>query len=213
MLPDALWAYRTTYKTPISMSPYQLVYGKTCHLPVKLEHRAHWAIKNMDYKLAGRNRQVQLAELEEWRERAYHSAKIYKDPTKRWHDKRIKPNEFKPGDKVLMSNSRVKLFGEGKHRSKWKGPCTVIDTSSHGAITLQDNDGEYFKVNGHCLKLFYEPFQPGEIFDEIKLVDFDSTHLLLRDKAHAPLDHLAHDLRSPHDETEAQTSPEGGGRT
>ena len=95
---------------------------------------AHWAIKkwNMDYKLARRNRQMQLAELEEWREKAYHSAKIYKDRTKRWHDKRIKPKEFKPGDKLLLFNSRVKLFGEGKLRSKWKGPYTVINTSSHG---------------------------------------------------------------------------------
>ena len=60
MVPDALWAYRTTYKTPIGMSPYQLVYGKMCHLPVKLQHRAHWTVKkwNMDFKLAGRNRQM-----------------------------------------------------------------------------------------------------------------------------------------------------------
>jgi hypothetical protein len=53
-------------------------------------------------------------------EKAYHSAKIYKDKTKRWHDKRVKPKEFKAGDKVLMFNSSVNLFGEGKPRSKWK---------------------------------------------------------------------------------------------
>jgi hypothetical protein len=119
-LPDALWAYRTSYKSLLGMLPYQLVYGKTCNLPVELEHRAHWAIQkfNMDFKKAGIRRKQQLSVLEEWRNKAYHSAKIYREKTKKWHDKRIKQTEFKLGDTVLLFNSRVKLFGHGKHRSK-----------------------------------------------------------------------------------------------
>jgi len=75
-LPEALWAYRIAYKTPIGMSSYQLVYGKTCLLPVELEHRAHWAIRkwNMDLKQAGGHRRRKISKLEEWRDRACHSA-------------------------------------------------------------------------------------------------------------------------------------------
>ena len=92
----------------------------------------------------------------------------------RWHDKRFKPKEFKPGDKVLLFNSRIKLFGEGKLRSKWKGPYIVVNASSHGAVTLQDDDDKIFKVNGQRLKVFHMPYNSSEEFDIINLVEFDT---------------------------------------
>ena len=99
---------------------------------------------------------MQLSELDEWHEKAYHNSKISKERTKRWHDKRIK-KEFILGDKVLLFNSRVKLFRHKKLQSKWEGPFKVINTSSHGAVTLQNDEGMLFKVNGHRLKIFLDP--------------------------------------------------------
>ena len=108
---------------------------------------------------------MQLSKHDEWHEKAYHNSKIYRERTKRWHDKRIK--EFAPGDKVLLFNSRVKLFRHGKLRSKWEGPFKVISTSSHGAVTLQNDEGTLFKVNDHHLKIFLEPEKPPEDLDEV----------------------------------------------
>jgi len=78
--------------------------------------------------------------------------------------------EFNLGDKVLMFNSRVKLFGHGKLKSKWEGPFLVIDATTHGAVTLQDNDGNIFKVNGQHLKVFYEHEPPEKEVDMLEFI-------------------------------------------
>ena len=114
----------------------------------------------MNLQSAGIKRQIQLAELDDWREKAYHSSKLYKERTKHWQDKRIKIKQFKGGDKVLLFNSRIQLFGYGKLRSKWEGPCLALNVADHGAVTLQDDDRNIFKANGQRLKVFLEPEMP-----------------------------------------------------
>nr|GEY04543.1 reverse transcriptase domain-containing protein [Tanacetum cinerariifolium] len=134
----------------------------------------HWALKhvNFDLKTMGDHRKLQLNELNELRDQAYENSLIYKEKTKKLHDSKIKNRIFNVGDRVILFNSRLKIFS-GKLKTHWSSPFTITKVFPYGTVELSQLGGPNFKVNGHRVKHYFEGDVPQLVVSDLQTFPMD----------------------------------------
>jgi len=166
-LPEALWAYRTTWRNTTGHSPYELVYGKKVLLPIEFQVRTFkMAVQlGMDLSEAQKHRMEQLNEPYEIKQEEILRTDLVQYQRAKWHDKYIKEKKFQEGDWALLFDSKFKYF-KGKFQTHWLGPYEIDKVFSNGAVRIKTID-EYqtpLIVNGHRLKIYHKQLSKEDFF-------------------------------------------------
>jgi hypothetical protein len=158
---EALWAYRTTTRTPTGMTPYSLVFGGEAVLPLEVQITS---LRDATHEKLSEDESIklrldELERLEGKRLQALQNLEAYQARMSRAFDKRVKRRSFKQGDLVLavIRPMNITRRMKGKFEPKWEGPFVVKEVYSSGAYKIISPDGEYSPspVNGKFLKRYY----------------------------------------------------------
>eukprot|EP00253_Pinus_taeda_P007728 PITA_07728 len=159
-LPEALWAYRTTWRSTTGYSPYQLVFGKQPIFPIEFEIQTIRTAQevSLDLSEAQINQLQQINELDAIRLSALQNTALIQQQRAKRHDALIKNKVFHKGDWALLYDSRFQHF-PGKLQTRWLGPYEIQKVHDNGTLTLItiDGSGYAFKVNGHRVRLYRKP--------------------------------------------------------
>nr|GEU70391.1 reverse transcriptase domain-containing protein [Tanacetum cinerariifolium] len=175
--PRAIISDRGTYFCNDKFAKLMSKYGVTRRLSTAYHPQTSGQVEalkhvNFDLKTAGDHRKLQLNELNQLRDQAYKNSLIYKEKTKKIHDSKIKNHIFNVGDRVLLFNSRLKIFS-GKLKTRWSGPFTITKVFPYRTIELSQPGGPDFKVNGHCVKHYFGGDVPHLVVPDLQTFPMD----------------------------------------
>nr|GEU92640.1 hypothetical protein [Tanacetum cinerariifolium] len=175
--PRAIISYRDTHFCNDQFAKVMLKYRVTHHLSIAYHPQTSRQVEalkqeNFDLAVAVDQQKVQLNELNELRDHAYENLLIYKEKTKRIHDSKIKNRVFNVGDRVLLFNSRFKIFS-GKLKIHWSGPFTITKVFPYGTVELSQANGPNFKVNGHRVKYYFGGDVPQLVVSDLQTFPTD----------------------------------------